>query len=251
MSKKQPTHQNLSNRYGRQMVLPGFSEDVQKSIGNSHVGVIGAGGLGSAVLTYLAAGGVGKLTIIDGDSVELINLHRQVIHNPEMLDVPKVESAREYLEILNPEVELNCINERMSSKNAAQILSECDLVCDCSDNFETRYLIDDVCNELLMPVVYGAVTGWHGQVTVFLHNEDPDTEKKYVKRLRDIFSAEPKEGSVPKSDVAGILGSVAGMLGCMMATEVIKLAGGLETTMASKIISIDGRNMSFQEIKYR
>lgn len=250
MSKKQPTHQNLSGRYARQMVLPGFSEDVQKRISQSHVGIIGAGGLGSAVLTYLAAGGVGKLTIIDGDTVELINLHRQVIHNPEMLDVPKVESAREYLEILNPEVILNCINERLSSGNAAQIFSECDLVCDCSDNFETRYLIDDVCHELMLPVVYGAVTGWHGQVTVFLHNEDPAAEKKSVKRLRDLFSSEPQKGSVPKSDVAGILGPVAGMLGCMMATEAMKLAGGLEATMASKIISIDGMNMSFQEIKY-
>ncbi len=222
---------SLLNRYLRQTILPNFGVAGQQKLARSKVLVVGAGGLGSAALPYLAAGGVGTLGIVDFDEVSESNLHRQVIHTPEFLGQPKTLSAKGYLNKLNPKCEIITFNQELTDKNAKEIIKDFDLVLDGSDNFETKYLVNDVCAELNIPDVWAALNQFDGRVSVFAANRGPC--------YRCVFPAAPPAGSVPSCAQAGVLGSLCAVIGNLQALEAIKLLVGLGEPLIGRITIFD------------
>lgn len=223
-------------RYLRQLILPGFGEPAQRRLARSRVAVVGAGGLGSPVLAYLAAAGVGRLTIVDDDVVDVTNLHRQVVHPTPAVGTPKVDSARRTLAALNPGVEVVTHRQRLTAETAG-LLAGHDVVVDASDNFATRYLVDDAAADT--PVVWGSLLGFDGQVTVFDHTV----------RYRDVFPAAPADA--PTCETAGVLGPVAGMVGSVMALEVVKLVTGVGRPLTGRLLVLDGLTTRWREIPLR
>lgn len=230
----------VNERYARQMQLPGFGAAGQEALGRSHVAVVGAGGLGSPALLYLAAAGVGRITIIDDDVVDLSNLHRQVLHTTSRVGVPKVDSAREAIAELNPCVEVEVVRGRLTWPNAPHILRGADVVLDGADNFETRHVVSASCARLGIPHVWGAILGWEAQLSFFHAGHAPIYE--------DLFPSPPPPGSVPSCAQAGVLGPVVGVVGSAMALEAITYLCGCGRTHAGRVAVYDAWRSTWSEI---
>lgn len=201
------------------MLLPEIGESGQQRLKDARVLVIGAGGLGCPVLQYLATAGVGTLGIIDFDVVELHNLHRQILYREADVNQPKALIAELALKQLNPEIRTIVFNEKLTPDNAAGIFQHFDIVVDGCDNFTTRYLVNDTCVNLNKPLIYGSILKFEGQVAVFNHNGS--------KQLRNLFPEPPNPEDVPNCSLNGVLGTLPGIIGSMMAHETLKLITGL------------------------
>ncbi len=232
-------------RYSRQLLLDGFGAAGQEKLLRSSVLVVGTGGLGSAILNYLAAAGVGRIGIMDADRVEQSNLQRQVLHTTGDLGRLKVESARDRLRALNPDVVLETFAERLRPSNAMTILASYDAVVDACDNFATRFLINDACFLLGRPWFHGSALAWQGQAASFFTGE-PESPC-----YRCIFSAPPAPGEVPTSAQVGILGAVAAFIGTVEAVECIKHLLGAGKGLAGRLLIYDALTMSVRTIAVR
>ena len=230
-------------RYARHFVLPHMGPNGQRALAEAKVLLVGAGGLGSPVASYLGAAGVGTLGIVDADLVELSNLQRQLLHGISQLGQYKVDSARERIWEINPNVTVVPHRVRLTSANALEIFSSYDLVVDGSDNFPTRYLVNDACVLLGRPYVYGAVDRWEGQVSVFGLPGGPC--------YRCLFREPPPPGLVPTCAEAGVLGVLPGIIGSIQAAETIKLILGVGESLAGRLLIFDALGMSFREIRLR
>lgn len=223
-------------RYSRQIRLAEIGREGQKKIKGTAVLVIGAGALGCPVLQYLTAAGVGTLGIVDNDWVDETNLNRQVLYSLKDIGKPKPLAAKERLEILNPEVEFKVHFLRLDKEFALKIISMYDIVVDCTDNFATRYLINDACVILNKPLVYGAIHKFSGQVMVLNYRNGPT--------LRCLYPEPPHPLEVPTCEEFGVIGSIPGMIGSLQATEVLKIIIGLDGVLSGKIFMIDTLNFN-------
>lgn len=231
-------------RYARHLLLPSVGAEGQRRLLNARVAVVGAGGLGSPSLLYLAAAGVGAITVIDDDAVDATNLQRQVIHDAMSVGLSKVESAVDRVRGLNPDVLVEGQQVRITPANAAELLQGHDLVLDGSDNFETRYAVDDACAELGLPLVWAAVYRTAAHLTTFW-TAAPDGAGV---GLRDLFPEPPPPGSVPACGDAGVLGALVGQVGSMMASEAIKLITGNGAPLLGRVLYIDSMLTTQREI---
>lgn len=234
-------NQDIFSRYSRQIFIEEIGLEGQRKIMNSKVLVIGAGGLGSPVIQYLAAAGVGTLGVADFDEVELHNLNRQVIHNENSVGISKVKSAEDFIKRLNHQVKFIGIEEKINDENIERILSQFDLIIDGSDNFKTRYLVNDFCVKLNKPLVYGSILGFSGQVAVFNY--------KGSRSLRDIFPEPPSDENLPDCDSLGVLGALPGIVGSMMANLALKIMTDLPLQL-NQITLIDTLEWRFQTIEF-
>jgi adenylyltransferase/sulfurtransferase len=230
-------------RYSRQLSLTEVGIEGQRRLKDASVLLIGVGGLGSPAALYLAAAGVGRLGLVDHDAVDLTNLHRQLLHDTPSVGRPKLESARARIEALNPEVEVVAYETRFESSNALDILHGWDLVVDGSDNFPTRYLVNDACLLAGVPFVYGAVLRFEGQASVFGVRGEPC--------YRCLFPEPPPPGLVPNCAEAGVLGVLPGLVGSIQGTEAIKLILEEGDTLAGRLLLIDALRMEFRELSIR
>jgi molybdopterin/thiamine biosynthesis adenylyltransferase/rhodanese-related sulfurtransferase len=231
------------SRYSRHLLIPEVGEAGQQKLLDSKVLLMGAGGLGSPAALYLAAAGVGRLGIIDSDVVDRSNLQRQVIHTDERVGVPKVDSARETLAALNPDVDIVTYNMRLTSENVMEVFEGYDLVVDGGDNFPTRYLVNDACVHLGIPNVHGSVYRFEGQVTVFVPGQGPC--------YRCLYPEPPPPELAPSCQEAGVLGVLPGIIGLLQATEAVKLCIGAGTSLAGRLLCFDALDMKFRELKLR
>jgi len=229
------------SRYSRQIFIEEIGLEGQKKIRSSKVLVIGAGGLGSPVIQYLAAAGVGTLGVADFDEVELHNLNRQIIHTENRVGVSKVKSAETFVRELNHQVKVIGIEEKINKENAEEIISHYDVIVDGSDNFSTRYLVNDTCVKLKKTLVYGSILGFFGQVAIFNHSGS--------KNLRDIFPEPPFDEDVPDCDSLGVLGALPGMIGSMMALQALKIITDLPV-IVNQLTLVDTLNWRFQAIDF-
>lgn len=238
------------HRYARHIILPEVGGAGQASLMRARVLVVGAGGLGSPLLLYLAAAGVGTIGVIDPDTVELSNLQRQVIHGTDAIGRLKVDSAADSVKAINPEVEVIRHPVRLDSDNAADIIAGYDLVADGSDNFATRFLINDACYLLGKPLVSAAVLRFDGQVYTFrAHEHGPDGARKPCYRC--IFPEAPPPGAIPSCAEGGVMGALAGMVGSLQAVEVIKEIVGIGDSLAGHMLVIDALSMQFRKVRVR
>ena len=219
-------------RYARHIVLREIGGPGQQKLLKARVLVIGAGGLGSPVLMYLAAAGVGTLGIVDDDTVSLSNLQRQVLHSTENIGIPKVTSAIESIARINPHINVEPHQTRISQENAAEIIAKYDLVLDGSDNFDTRYLINEVCVSLGKPLISAAMSQWEGQISVYDTTNDGPC-------YACVFPARPAEGLAPSCSEAGVMGALAGVMGSMMAGEAIKYITGAGVGLRGEMLIYD------------
>lgn len=227
-------------RYSRHLVLQEFGIENQLKLKKSKVLVVGAGGLGSPALLYLAAAGIGTLGIADFDKVDLSNLQRQVLFDIDQVGVNKAEAAYKRLSKLNPEITFNIITEKLTASNTLAIVQQYDVVLDGTDNFPTRYLMNDACVLADKPLVYGSILRFEGQVSVFNYQK---TNGERSSNYRDLFPSPPDPASVPNCEQAGVLGVLPGMIGCMQANEVIKIITGLGEPLADKLLLFDSLAM--------
>ncbi|GJM09518.1 MAG: molybdopterin biosynthesis protein MoeB [Lysobacteraceae bacterium] len=232
-----------SGRYARQMILPEMGVDGQRKLKASRAVIVGAGGLGSPVALYLAAAGVGQLVLIDDDRVEMSNLHRQILHAESRLGVHKVASASEVLTDVNSEISIHPLLERVSSKNVAGLIDQADVVVDCSDNLDTRYALNDACVAAQIPLVYGAIFRFEGQVSVFDSRNGPC--------YRCLFPEPPPADDAPNCAQAGVLGVLPGVIGTLQATEAIKVLLGLGRPLVGRLLLFNAMNGGFREVKLR
>ena len=234
--------QNLYERYHRQIILPEFGEEGQQKLLNAKVLVIGAGGLGCPALQYLTAAGIGTIGIVDDDTVALNNLHRQVLYSVNDIDLSKAERATHILQQLNPGIKIISYNERLENKNALMLFEEFDIIIDGTDNFSTRYLINDACVLLNKPLVYGAISQFEGQVSVFNRQLRQSAESNEAVNYRDLFPDPPKVGEVLNCAEAGVLGVLPGIIGTMMANETIKLITGIGEPLINQLLTYNALN---------
>ncbi len=230
-------------RYSRHTLLPEVGEAGQAKLLDSKVLLIGAGGLGSPAALYLAAAGVGTLGIVDFDVVDSSNLQRQILHNVDRIGMPKVESARETLIALNPDVKIHMHDVRLSADNILEIMSGYDIVVDGGDNFPTRYLINDASLHLEIPVVHGAIFRFEGQASVFKPYEGPC--------YRCLFPQPPPPELAPSCAEAGVLGVLPGIVGSIEAMEAIKLILGIGEPLVGKLLTYDALEQEFRQLKLR
>src|SRR5688572_524421 len=223
-------------RYNRHIIIPGFGMEAQLKLKAAKVLVIGSGGLGSPVLLYLAAAGVGTLGIVDFDVVDDSNLQRQVLFGVESVGKPKVEAARDRLASLNPHLKINLHNTHINSSNALDIIREYDVVADGTDNFPTRYLVNDACVLLDKPNVYASIFQFDGQVSVFNY---VDKDGKRGPNYRDLYPTPPPPGLVPSCAEGGVLGVLPGIIGSLQASEVIKIITGVGETLSGRFFTFD------------
>ncbi|MCL4455888.1 MAG: molybdopterin-synthase adenylyltransferase MoeB [Nitrospirae bacterium] len=228
-------------RYSRHIILPEVGGKGQKKILNAKVFIVGAGGLGCPVGYYLAAAGVGTIGMIDNDTVELSNLQRQIAHNTKRLGVHKVDSAKETFESLNPDVKVVGIKDRISKDNILDLIKDYDIVVDGSDNFPTRYLVNDACVMLKKPLVSGAILRFEGQVTTILPGEGHC--------YRCLFEEMPPAGLVPSCQEAGVLGAITGVVGALQATEVLKIILGKGDVLKNTLLIYDALKVNFRRVK--
>jgi len=229
------------NRYSRHLVLPEVGIKGQEKIKQSKVLIVGAGGLGSPAALYLAAAGVGTIGIADFDVVEENNLQRQIIHTTKYIGTKKTESAKNAINNLNPNVKVEIHNEKLNSKNSLEILKNYDIVIDGSDNFLTKYLVNDACVLLKKPNVYGSIFRFEGHTSVFNFEEGPC--------YRCLFPNPPPKGSVPSCAEAGGLGGLPGIIGTIQATEAIKIVLGKGDVLSGRFLVYDALSMKFKELK--
>lgn len=230
-------------RYARHIVLAEIGGVGQARLIAARVLVVGAGGLGAPLLQYLAAAGIGTLGVIDHDTVDLSNLQRQVIHRTSDVGVSKVESAQRALADINPEVKVRPHDERLTAHNAERILADYDIVADGSDNFATRYLLNDTCYRLKKILVSAAILRFDGQISTYKAWHGPGHPC-----LRCIFPAAPSEEAVPSCAQAGVLGALAGTLGTLQATEVVKEILGIGRSLSGTLLMYDALSASFDEM---
>ncbi|WP_116244035.1 adenylyltransferase/sulfurtransferase MoeZ [Nocardiopsis sp. FIRDI 009] len=230
-------------RYSRHLIIPDVGMDGQKRLKNAKVLVVGAGGLGSPALLYLAAAGVGTLGIIDFDVVDESNLQRQIIHGQSDVDRPKAESARDSIKEVNPNVEVVLHQERLESDNALDIFAGYDLILDGTDNFATRYLVNDACVLLNKPYVWGSIYRFDGQVSVFWNEYGP--------QYRDLYPEPPPPGMVPSCAEGGVLGVLCASIGSVMVNEAIKLITGIGEPLVGRLLIFDALEMTWREVKVR
>jgi len=231
-------------RYSRHLIMPEVTAEGQKRLKVARALCIGAGGLGSPAALYLAAAGMGTIGIVDFDNVDLSNLQRQILHGTKDIGRGKLESARDRLRDMNPEIEIELHNCRFSSENASQIVCDYDIVVDGSDNFATRYLSNDVCVFERKPNVYGSVFRFEGQTTVFApHLGGPC--------YRCLFPEPPPPDSVPNCAQAGVLGVLPGIIGMLQAIETIKLIVGIGEPLIGRLLHFDALKIKFRELNLR
>lgn len=233
-------------RYARNVILDEVGEEGQLKLLAAKVLVVGAGGLGAPMLLYLAAAGVGTIGVIDDDTVDVTNLQRQVIHDDASVDHPKVESAAKRLKALNPDIVIDPIPARLNAENAAEIIERFDIVADGSDNFTTRYLLNDLCYRLKKPLVSAALLRFEAQLSTFkAHLGAPHP------CYRCLFPEQPPEDLIPRCETAGILGPVAGVMGSLQATEVLKEILGIGDSLSGRLVLFDALSMAFREVKFK
>ncbi|HZC84406.1 MAG TPA: molybdopterin-synthase adenylyltransferase MoeB, partial [Rubrobacter sp.] len=230
-------------RYSRHLIMPEVALEGQKQLKASKVLTVGTGGLGSPLALYLAAAGVGTIGIVDFDVVDESNLQRQIIHGTSDVGRPKVESAREKIKDINPNVEVRVHEEALTSENALEIFDDYDVIVDGTDNFPTRYLVNDACVILNKPNVYGSIFRFEGQASVFYAEEGPC--------YRCLYPEPPPPGLVPSCAEGGVLGILPGAIGTIQATETVKLILGIGEPLIGRLLLYDALNMRFREMKLR
>jgi molybdopterin/thiamine biosynthesis adenylyltransferase len=228
-------------RYNRQTILPEIGDEGQEKLKKARVLVIGAGGLGCPILQYIATAGVGFIGIMDFDKIEIHNLHRQILYTENEIGQEKSIVAREVVAKLNPLIEVEAINEKLTTENASHIIDQYDIVVDGSDNFATRYLVNDTCVDLQKPLIYGSILKFEGQVAVFNHNGS--------KNLRDLFPEMPDPKDVPNCNLNGVLGTLPGIIGTMMAHETLKLILDLPT-LKNELVLFNTLDWSFTKLDF-
>jgi molybdopterin-synthase adenylyltransferase len=231
-------------RYARHLILDEVGEAGQARLMAARVLVVGAGGLGSPILLYLAAAGVGTLGIVDDDVVDLSNLQRQIIHPTSRIGASKVESARATIAAINPEVSVECHTLRLDENNAEALVGAYDLIADGSDNFATRYLLNDVCHDLAKPLVAAALSPFEGQISTFKSHLGPPHPC-----YRCLFREPPPQDAVPRCVEAGILGAVAGVIGTIQATEVLKELLGIGDSLSGSLLIYDALRSDFHRVR--
>lgn len=227
-------------RYSRHLILQNVGIEGQKKLAQAQVFVAGAGGLGSPIALYLAAAGVGRIGIIDDDVIDLSNLQRQILHTTPEVGTPKVLSAQKKLHALNPNVQVDTYQERLNAQNILKIIESYDIIVDGTDNFGTKFLINDACVLLDKPYSYGGILRFSGQTMSI----KPKESACYA----CVFNSPPPAGTVPSCSSAGILGSIAGILGTIQATEVLKMILGIGEPLYNTILSFDALSMEFRKI---
>ncbi len=227
-------------RYSRQIILPDVGGKGQERLLGAKVLIIGAGGLGSPAALYLSSAGVGKIGIVDSDAVELNNLQRQILHSTETVGKPKVESAKEHLNSINPDSEIITYNLRISSKNIMDIIKDYDIVIDGSDNFPTRFLVNDACVLAKKPLSHGGIFRFDGQAITIIPGESAC--------YRCLFPEPPPPGLVPSCQEAGILGAVAGVIGTIQANEALKYILGIGNLLTGKLLVFNALDSSFRQV---
>ncbi len=230
-------------RYSRHLILPEVGLEGQKRLKAASVLCIGTGGLGSPLLLYLAAAGVGRIGIVDFDFVDSSNLQRQVIHGTSWVGKPKIESAKTRILEINPLCQVDLYETRFSSENALDIIKPYDIVVDGTDNFPTRYLVNDACVLLNKPNVYGSIFRFEGQATVFNYEGGPN--------YRDLYPEPPPPGMVPSCAEGGVLGVLCGIIGTIQATETVKIIIGQGRTLSGRLLLYNALEMTFRELKLR
>ncbi len=232
-------------RYLRQMTLPGWGLEGQARVGRCRVLVVGAGGIGSGLLPYLAGAGLRRLGIVDGDVVEPTNLHRQTLYTAGDSGQLKADVAAQRIQAVNPHVSVDVFSLRLTAENAAEIIANYDLIADGSDNTETRYLLNDTCLKLSKTLVWGAAAGFQGQVSVF---NWPDAAGTRGPNLRSLFPEPPVDA--PDCLDAGVLGPLPGIVGALMAAEIFKIVTGVGQPLSGRLLVFDLREMSFRNLKF-
>lgn len=227
-------------RYKRNMILSGVGEEGQQKLLESKVLVVGTGGLGSPAALYLAAGGVGTIGLIDADRVEMSNLQRQIIHSTDDIDAVKVESARETINALNPDVAVETYNMRATAENIGQIISGYDFVIDCTDNFPAKFLLNDACWFERKPLCHAGVLGYEGQMITIIGGE--------TTCYRCIFDSPPAEGSVPDCSQIGVFGILPGVIGTLQATEAVKYLLGIGELVTDALLVYNALTMEFRKV---
>jgi len=230
-------------RYSRHLILPEIGLDGQKRLKAASVLCIGTGGLGAPLLLYLAAAGIGRIGIVDFDVVDHSNLQRQVIHGTSWVGKPKIESAKNRILEINPSCQVDLYETRISSENALEIIEPYDIVVDGTDNFPTRYLVNDACVLLNKPNVYGSIFRFEGQATVFNYEGGPN--------YRDLYPEPPPPGMVPSCAEGGVLGILPGIIGVIQATETVKIITKTGTTLSGRLLLYNALEMKFRELKLR
>ena len=230
-------------RYSRHLILEEVGMDGQRRLKGAKVLCVGTGGLGSPLLLYLAAAGVGTIGIVDFDVVDASNLQRQIIHGTSTIGQPKVQSAAARIRDLNPNVQLDIYEEPLSAESALRIFEPYDVIVDGTDNFPTRYLVNDACVILGKPNVYGSIFKFEGQATVFNYQGGPN--------YRDLYPEPPPPGLVPSCAEGGVLGILPGIIGTIQATETVKILLGTGTTLSGRLLLYDALHMRFRELKLR
>ncbi len=229
-------------RYNRHIILPEIGLEGQLKLKQASVFILGAGGLGCPVLLYLAAAGVGKIGIADFDVVDESNLQRQVLYTTEDIGLSKVEQAKKRIQLLNPFIDIETYNTKINKNNCVELLKNYDIIVDGSDNFATRYLINDACVMLNKPLVFGSIFKFEGQVSVFNYNDGPT--------YRCLYPTPPKEGEVPNCSEIGVMGVLPGIIGTLQANEVIKIITGIGEVLSGKLLLVDALSMSFNTITF-
>lgn len=227
-------------RYGRNILLPQVGEEGQRTLLNSKVLVIGAGGLGSPVLLYLAAAGLGTLGVIDGDTVDLSNLQRQIAHTSEAIGQPKVVSASERMHAINPEVKIELHNQRLTADGGAEIVRKYDFVVEATDNFEAKFLVNDLCVAENVPFSHGGILEFTGQTMTVV----PGSSSCY----RCVFTEQPPAAIAEKCSKAGVLGAVAGVIGSIQAAEAVKFLLGCGELLTDVLLTMDALGMRFRRV---
>jgi adenylyltransferase/sulfurtransferase len=230
-------------RYSRHLIMPEVGMDGQKRLKSASVLLIGAGGLGSPLALYLAAAGVGRIGLVDFDVVDFSNLQRQVLHGTPDVGRPKLQSAKDRLRAINPEVIVDLFETRLTSQNALRICDPYDIIIDGTDNFPTRYLVNDICVLLGKPNVYGSIFRFDGQASVFHPPHGPC--------YRCLYPEPPPPGEVPSCAEGGVLGILPGLIGCIQATEAVKLIIGKGEPLIGRLVLYDALAMKFREFKVR
>ncbi|MBM0741321.1 molybdopterin-synthase adenylyltransferase MoeB [Phormidium sp. CLA17] len=230
-------------RYSRHLILPEVGLEGQKRLKAASVLCIGSGGLGSPLLLYLAAAGVGRIGLVDFDVVDRSNLQRQVIHGTSWIGKPKIQSAKDRILEINPYCQIDLYETRLSAENALKIMEPYDIVVDGTDNFPTRYLVNDACVLLDKPNVYGSIYRFEGQATVFNYEGGPN--------YRDLYPEPPPPGLVPSCAEGGVLGILPGIIGVIQATETVKIILGKGTTLNGRLLLYNALDMTFRELKLR
>ena len=228
-------------RYNRQMMVPEIGDLGQGKLKKAKILVIGAGGLGCPILQYIATAGIGTIGIVDFDTIELHNLHRQILYTEEYVGQSKAITAKSVLETLNPLITVIAFEKKLTIENAAQIIKDFDVIVDGCDNFETRYLVNDICVQLGKSLIYGSILKFEGQMAVFNHNGN--------KNLRDLFPEPPNPKDVPNCNLNGVLGTLPGIIGTMMAQETLKLIMDLPT-LENELVLFNTLDWSYKKLKF-